>query len=48
MTIKMMLEIKNRSHRYGIGLAMDTNTVNIKAKPIRNIWSSIHEKVKQH
>ena len=59
-TMKMRLKMKNRSHRYEINIPrprMDTNILNIKCvsmivlcikQHLSNIWSSIHENIKQH
>ena len=54
----MKMKMKNRSHSsisIDLGLDMGTNIVIIKSVSIwwwlyvlSNIWSSIHEKVKQH
>ena len=49
----MKIKMKNRSHRYDLGLDMDTNIVNIRSvsgdeigtkQHLSNIWSLIHAK----
>ena len=53
--VKMKIKMKNRSHRYHINSPRSRHIVNIRSVSVwwclyvlSNIWSSIHEKVKQN